>query len=254
MKSLFQRLRSATGQPRLSPADRDTLLGALPFLERLEVPRLDRLCGLVARYQAGKTITPLHGLALDEAQRLQLAALSCLPLIEFGAEGLHGWSQVLVYPGAFRVHRRHHDEDTGVVDEWVDELAGEAWEQGPLVLSWDDVLADLAEPEAGFQLVVHEMAHKLDALDGAMDGTPPLPAAWQRAWARDFQQAYDAFCERVDAGEETPIDAYAAEAPEEFFAVASEYHFSAPALLAKEMPAVAGHLQRFYGESPIPAR
>lgn len=122
------------------------------------------------------------------------------------------------------------------------------------MLSWDDVLADLAEPEAGFQLVVHEMAHKLDALDGAMDGTPPLPADWQRTWARDFQAAYDAFCERIDAGEETPIDAYAAEAPEEFFAVCSEYHFSAPGLLAAEMPAVAAHLARLYGPSPIPAQ
>ena len=254
MKSLLKRLRAATRAPRLPSTDRDALLGALPFLARLDATRLDRLCALVARYQAGKTLTPLHGLVLDDAQRLQLAALCCLPLLEFGAEGLHGWSQVLIYPGAFRVHRRHHDEDTGLEDEWEAELAGEAWEQGPLVLSWDDVLADLAEPEAGFQLVVHEMAHKLDALDGAMDGTPPLPAAWQRAWARDFQQAYDAFCERVDAGEDTPIDAYAAEAPEEFFAVASEYHFSAPALLAKEMPSVAAHLLRFYGESPIPAR
>ena len=223
-----------------------------PFLARLEAARLERLCGLVARYQAGKTITPLHGLALDDAQRLQLAALSCLPLLEFGAEGLHGWSQVLVYPGAFRVHRRHHDEDTGVVDEWVDELAGEAWEQGPLVLSWDDIQAELAEPGEGYQLVVHEMAHKIDILDGAMDGTPPLPADWQREWARDFQAAYEDFCRRVDEGEETPIDPYAAEAPEEFFAVASEYHFSAPELLAREMPAVARHLLRFYGASPIP--
>ena len=58
--------------------------------------------------------------------------------------------------------------------------------------------------------------------------------------------------DRVDEGEETPIDPYAAEAPEEFFAVASEYHFSAPELLAREMPAVARHLLRFYGASPIP--
>ena len=252
MKSLIQRLRSATVQSRPSPTDRDALLGALPFLGRLEAARLDRLCTLVARYQGGKTITPLHGLALDDAQRLQLAALSCLPLLEFGAEGLHGWSQVLVYPGAFRVHRRHHDEDTGVVDEWVDELAGEAWEQGPLVLSWDDIQAELAEPGEGYQLVVHEMAHKIDILDGAMDGTPPLPADWQREWARDFQAAYEDFCRRVDEGEETAIDPYAAEAPEEFFAVASEYHFSAPELLAREMPAVARHLLRFYGASPIP--
>ena len=116
-----------------------------------------------------------------------------------------------------------------------------------------DIEADCADPRAGFCVAAHEMAHKLDALDGAMDGTPPLPAEWQREWARDFQAAYEAFCARVDAGEDTPIDPYAAEAPEEFFAVASEYHFSAPALLAEEMPAVAAHLRRFYGASPIPA-
>jgi Mlc titration factor MtfA (ptsG expression regulator) len=251
MKSLFRRFFPAP--PALSPDDAARLLEDLPWLSRLDEDRRQRLFALIARFLAGKAITPVHGLALTPVQRLRLAALACLPLLEFGQEGLRGWSEVIVYPGAFRVHRRHHDEDTGVVAEWEDDLAGEAWDQGPLVLSWDDIEADLAEPEAGFQLVVHEMAHKLDALDGAMDGTPPLPAAWQRDWARDFQAAYEVFCARVDAGEETPIDPYAAEAPEEFFAVASEYHFSAPALLAEEMPAVAAHLRRFYGDSPIPA-
>ena len=251
MRSLFRRFRSPP--PALAPADVASLHAALPWLDRLAPERRGRLFELCARFLAGKTITPLHGLALDPLQRLRLAALACLPLLEFGAEGLRGWSQVVVYPGAFRAHRRHHDEDTGVVAEWEEDLAGESWEDGPLVLSWDDIEADLAEPEAGFLLVAHEMAHKLDALDGAMDGTPPLPAAWQREWARDFQAAYEIFCARVDAGEETPIDDYAAEAPEEFFAVTSEYHFSAPALLAREMPAVAAHLRRFYGDSPIPA-
>lgn len=252
MRSLLDRLRPR--QPALAPGASDALLADLPWLARLDEARRARLFDLVARFLAGKTITPLHGLELDTIQRRRLAALACLPLLEFGAEGLRGWSQVLVYPGAFRVHRRHHDEDTGVVAEWEEDLSGEAWEQGPLVLSWDDVEADLAEPEAGFHLVVHEMAHKLDALDGAMDGTPPLPPAWQREWARDFQAAYENFCTRVDAGEKTPIDDYAAEAPEEFFAVTSEYHFSAPALLAREMPAVAAHLHRFYGSSPIPEK
>ncbi|GAB2497836.1 M90 family metallopeptidase [Arenimonas alkanexedens] len=251
MKSLFRRFLPAP--PALSPDHAAGLLADLPWLTRLDDARRDRLFALTARFLAHKAITPVQGLVLAPAQARQLAALACLPLLEFGEEGLRGWSEVIVYPGAFRVRRRHHDEDTGVVAEWDDELAGEAWDQGPLVLSWEDLEADLAEPEAGFQLVVHEMAHKLDALDGAMDGTPPLPAAWQREWARDFQTAYGAFCARVDAGEHTPMDPYAAEAPEEFFAVASEYHFSAPALLAAEMPAVAAHLQRFYGSSPIPA-
>lgn len=95
------------------------------------------------------------------------------------------------------------------------------------------------------------MVHKLDGLDGAMDGTPPLPRAWQREWAADFQKSYDAFCAQVDAGVETLIDPYAAEAPEEFFAVASEYHFSAPDLLAEALPEVAAHLKWFYGEPPV---
>lgn len=222
----------------------------LPWLARLDSARDARLNTLAATFLQRKAITPLAGLALSEGDRVLLAALCCLPLLEFGSEGLHGWSQLLVYPDAFRAHRSHIDA-AGVLHEWEDELIGEAWEQGPLVLSWADVCADIVEPDAGFCVAVHEMAHKLDALDGLLDGTPPLPRAWQREWARDFQRAYDDFATAVDAGRETAVDPYAAEAPEEFFAVCSEYHFSDPAVLREEMPTVAEHLERLYGPSPF---
>ncbi len=223
---------------------------ALPWVGALDVPRRQRLRGLAARFLHEKTITPLAGLALSEEQRVLLAALCCLPLLEFGPSGLRGWSQLIVYPDAFRVRRSHVDA-AGVLHEWDDELIGEAWDQGPLILSWADVQSDLGEPDAGYCVAVHEMAHKLDALDGALDGTPPLPSQWLRRWAQDFQRAFDAFQAQVDAGRETALDPYAAEAPEEFFAVASEYHFSAPALLRQQMPDVAAHLARFYGPSPL---
>lgn len=222
----------------------------LPWLARLDDARDARLQALAARFLQRKTITPVGGLVLQPGDHVLLAALCCLPLIEFGEQGLHGWSQLLVYPGPFRAHRSHLDA-AGVMHEWEDDLIGEAWEQGPLVLSWSDVQADIDEPHAGFCVAVHEMAHKLDALDGLLDGTPPLPRDWQRAWAADFQRAYDTFAARVDAGHETALDPYAAEAPEEFFAVCSEYHFSAPTLLQAEMPQVAAHLERLYGVSPM---
>lgn len=222
----------------------------LPWLARLDGERDRRLSALAALFLHHKTITPLGALELAQGDRVALAALCCLPLLEFGSEGLHGWSQLLVYPDAFRAHRSHVDA-AGVLHEWDDELIGEAWEQGPLVLSWADVCADIAEPDAGYCVAVHEMAHKLDALDGLLDGTPPLPRTWQREWAGDFQRAYDDFAAAVDAGRETTIDAYAAEAPEEFFAVCSEYHFSDPATLRAAMPKVAAHLQRLYGPAPF---
>jgi hypothetical protein len=238
--------------PSLLDDDRwRALLARAPWLASGD-PALDsRLRELIAGFHAGKTITALQGLELDGAQRDLLAALACLPLRRFGVEGLRRWSQVLVYPEAFRVRRSEHDEDSAVVHEWEDELSGESWEHGPLILSWADVEAELEAPREGYGLVVHEMAHKLDALDGAMDGTPPLPAEWQRQWARDFSSAYAALCTRVDAGEDTEVDPYATQSPEEFFAVASELHFSAPELLRAAMPAVATHLERFYGPSPF---
>ena len=216
----------------------------------LDEARDARLRGLAARFLHEKTISPVGGLTLDQAQRCTLAALCCLPLLEFGTEGLRGWSQLIVYPDAFRVNRTHVDA-AGVLHEWEDELIGEAWELGPMILSWADVMADCEDPGAGFCVASHEMAHKLDVLDGALDGTPPLPRPWQREWARDFQAAYDELAEQVEAGRDTLIDGYAAEAPEEFFAVVTEYHFSDPALLRQTMPKVAAHLERFYGASPF---
>lgn len=217
-----------------------------PWLSALDATRRQRIRQLTARFLHEKHITALAGLELDAVQRTQLAALCCLPLIEYGEAGLAGWTQVLVYPQAFRVHRSHVDA-AGVEHQYEDELIGESWDAGPLVLSWADIRADLADPRAGFCVAIHEMAHKLDALDGAMDGTPLLPRQWQREWALDFQRSFDGFVALVESGGQPAMDDYAAESPEEFFAVASEYHFSAPSLLREQLPSVAAHLQRLYG-------
>ena len=238
--------RRKAAAPDIDPTLWRQATAGLPWLRSIDADRSARLRALAADFLHRIEITRLLGLAFNEVQRLRLATLCCLPLLEFGREGLHGWSQLLVYPDAFRVQRSHQDAH-GVLHEWDDELIGEAWERGPVILSWADVRADIAEPGEGYCVVAHEVAHKLDALDGAMDGTPPLPREWQKQWASDFQRAYDAFCVEVDAGRDTAIDAYAAESPEEFFAVCSEYHFSNAATLRNAMPQVASHLQRFYG-------
>jgi MtfA peptidase len=240
----------ARPDPPIDAAQWLRVRAGVPWVEALDRERDARLAALTATFLHRKTITAVGGLVLEPDQRCALAALCCLPLMEFGADGLHGWSQLIVYPDAFRVKRDHVDA-AGVLHIGEDELSGEAWDAGPLILSWADVCADLEEPDAGCCVAVHEMAHKLDMLDGAIDGTPPLPRDWQRAWARDFQAAYDLFVAEVDAGRDTLIDPYAAEATEEFFAVCSEYHFSAPQLLREEMPAIAAHLTRFYGPSPF---
>ncbi|KRA17616.1 M90 family metallopeptidase [Lysobacter sp. Root604] len=247
---MFELLRRLRRPPPIADDLWRDARAAVPWAQALDAPRDARLRELVARFVHEKTISPIGELSLDDRQRCMLAMLCCLPLLEFGEEGLRGWSQLIVYPDAFRVNRSHIDA-AGVLHEWQDELIGEAWDAGPVILSWADVLADCEDPRAGFCVAAHEIAHKLDALDGLLDGTPPLPRPWQREWARDFQRVYDGFVDEVDSGRKTLIDPYAAEAPEEFFAVATEYHFSDPALLREAMPEIAAQLRRFYGASPF---
>jgi Mlc titration factor MtfA (ptsG expression regulator) len=253
MSRWLQRLLGAPAPIEIDETRWQRALRRVRWCDALDADARTRLRALTARFLAAKAITPAAGLELPDDRRLLIALLCCRPVLHLDFDWLDGWHEVIVYPGEFGVRRHDYDEDTGVIAEWDDTLVGESWDRGPLILSWADLRADLDTPEPGYDVVAHEIAHKLDALDGTMDGTPPLAAKRRAAWVRDFQSAYDALRAEVDAGREPPIDAYAAEAPDEFFAVVSEYHFTAPEILRDAMPAIADHLAGFYGTT-APAR
>jgi MtfA peptidase len=103
----------------------------------------------------------------------------------------------------------------------------------------------------GYNVVIHEFAHVLDMRDGAADGVPPLrDRAARDHWVGVLSTEYDDFCERVDAGEDTLLDPYAAEAPEEFFAVACEAFFVVPREFLAEHPRMYGLLRGFFLQDP----
>lgn len=242
------RLREALQPPeRIADADWEALILSSALFMRLPVVDRERLRALTERFLAKKRFSAAGGHALQPGQCLAIAALASLPVLHLGFDALAGWREVIVYPGEFRVKREHHDEHSGVVTEGEEDLIGEAWEHGPLVLSWADVATDLARPFDGFNVVVHEIAHKLDLLDGAMNGVPQLPPTIaRREWVATMQASYDRLARAVERGRDTYIDPYACEGADEFFAVASELHFSDPAGLARAEPAVAALLTRYY--------
>jgi len=128
-------------------------------------------------------------------------------------------------------------------------MAGEAWGRGPVILSWADVLSG---KKPGHNVVIHEMAHKLDMLNGDANGFPPLHRRMdRRVWSRVFSSAWDRLQEEQRNGAELPIDPYALESPAEFFAVASEQFFEAPANLREHLPDVYRQLEQFYRQHPF---
>ncbi len=234
------------------------------FMRGLGAADSQRLRELCERFLAAKRFAGTHELEVSEAMRVEIAAQACILVLELGIEWYEGWSDVILYPGQFRPEREEEDE-AGVVHVTRDPMAGEAWLGGPVILSYEDVAlaGDKRARVAGYNVVIHEFAHKLDMRNGDPNGFPPLQGMDARAWKHAFSEAYADFVRRVEAAErlpgrrgqaaldKLPLDPYAAESAAEFFAVGSEAFFETPELLAPAYPAVYGQFRLFYRQDPL---
>ena len=224
-------------------------LARVTLTQNFTPDELVRLRELVILFLHEKSVDAADGVLVDDAMRLVIAIQACVPILNLGLDYYAGWHAVIVYPGQFRP-RHEVVDDAEVVHIDEDWKLGESWEHGPVILSWEDVNNSSAGD--GFNLVIHEFAHKLDMLDGAANGAPPLHANMDRpTWARIFAAAYEDFCARVDRGDETAIDPYASESPEEFFALFSEAFFEIPDALARDYPDVYEQMKLFYRQDPL---
>ena len=219
------------------------------FARGLTAEERARLRELVILFLDEKRFSALQGLVLTDAMRLHVAVQACMLILNLGLDYYRGWSGILLYPAQF-VPRHQYTDEMGVVHQGDQPYAGEAWSRGPVILSWEDVAK--SEYPDGVNVVIHEFAHKLDMLNGRANGFPPLHRDMnRRAWVQTFTAAYHDFSARVEAGEDTIIDPYAAQAPGEFFAVLSEMFFEVPDVVHEEYPAVFAQLVQFYRQDPL---
>ncbi len=231
-------------------------IDALPFLAALDDEEKTRLRSLSEAFLASKEFSGAGGLVVTDAMCVSIAAQGCLLVLNLGLEAYRGWVGIVVYPDEFVIPRVVEDE-FGVVHEYDDVASGEAWAGGPLLISWHD--AQMAGAGEGYNVDIHEFAHKLDMLSGEADGRPPLPPGLARdEWEATLDAAYGDFCELVEEaearGEETWFDDYAATSPAEFFAVMSEAFFETPAILREDYPALYAQFVRFYRQDPATRR
>lgn len=225
----------------------------LVLSRRLDDGEARRLRELAVLFLHEKRIEPAGGARLDESRRLRLAALACEPVLELGLDCFDGFASIVVYPTEFVARDREEVDEDGVVHVGDDVLCGEAWEGGPIVLAWREVEA--SGVGRGYNVVAHEVAHKLDLMTGAVNGLPPLHAGMHREeWTEAFRGAYEDLERRLARGEEPWIDPYAAEDPGEFFAVCTEVFFDVPRRFAKRYPALYTQLAAFFKQDPARRR
>lgn len=240
--------RRAEASPALTSAE---LARCVPLHARLDATRAERHLALTRRFLGEKDFLGHRGLRVTDDMRITIAGQACVLLL--------GLPHLGVFPRvpSVIVHRSPIDDSTSAIGpdgrSYAIEkfYAGVAWHGGPVQIAWDSVLHSLRRPAQPFNVVLHEFAHVLDGADGVMGGSPPMPSgAEQRTFEQVFARAYERLRREVSLEQTGVLNAYAAESPVEFFAVATEAFFEQPHRLAAWDGAVFEQLRRFYCQDP----
>ena len=245
-----RREQQALQRHAIPPALWQATLAGLPFLQRWPAPDLAELQRLASLFLAEKEFSGAGGIEVTDSMAVCIAAQACLPVLRLGLAPYRGFVGIVVHPDAVVASRQEVGED-GLLHTWDEVLAGEAVQGGPLMLSWADVAAAGSTAADAYNVVIHEFAHVLDMADGVADGVPLLPDQRARQhWGGVLQLEYERFCRAVDSGDATALDPYGAEAPAEFFAVASEAFFVSPQAMRAEHPWLYPLLRGYYQQDP----
>ena len=261
-------LRIKRSRPRDIPDTlwQDTLTN-FPFLARLSKPALGLLRQLTRQFLEQKEFHGAAGFQISDEVAVAIAAQACLPVLHIqapfrGLDWYRDFVGIVVHAGPVRAQRETVDE-AGIVHRYEEVLSGEAMQDGPVTLSWQDVKDAGHSAHAGYNVVIHEFVHKIDMRDGIANGCPPLPgdfmgalsaARARNSWLVALTTHYQGFCDKLSLAERFGgaaqwLDPYASESIDEFFAVASEAYFVNPQNFARDFAALVPLFDAFFRPS-----
>jgi len=246
----FRRWLHRNDEPKPFPPEWHALLERnVPLARHLPPEERAELERLVSAFLEDKQFEGAGGLELTDEIKLTIAAQACLLLLHRDTDVYPDLDTIIVYPSTYVSQDTRRDGPV-VIEGEVAKL-GESWNRGVVVLSWDAVKSGTKNFGDGHNVVLHELAHQLDAEDGAMDGAPDLGgSARYVTWAKVLGDEYAELVAKVDAGRRSDIDAYGATNPPEFFAVVTEMFFEKPAQLRAKHPELYAALADFYKQDP----
>ncbi len=131
---------------QISPQRWQEVFAQLPLLRRLSTADQARLRELTILFLYQKNFIGTHQLQVTEQMKLLIGLQACLLILHLGIEWYDDWSTIIVYPQGF-VPRREVMDEHGIVHQQSVALSGEAWQDEPVILSWDEV-ADAAALDA----------------------------------------------------------------------------------------------------------
>jgi len=198
-----------------------------------------------------KEFVGCNGVKITDEIRVTIAAQACLLLLNRKTDYYPKLKTILVYPRAF-LKEQSRVNGYGIQYQEKTALAGESWDYGKVVLSWEDTKDGAEITDDGRNVVIHEFAHQLDQENGPANGAPILGKNQNyKCWSEVFNYQYEKLRNNVSKGIPMLLDSYGATSPAEFFAVATETFFEQATLLNQQHPTLYTQLKLYYKVDPI---
>lgn len=209
-----------------------------------------RLLRDIRWFVAEKSIEVSIGLALTDEMRVTVAAHASLLGLGFSEPPFDRLQSVILQPEVY-VGTRVVRDKSGLELHSQDARIGETSRNGPVLLSWKDVVRQCRDSPDGRNVILHEFAHLLDMVDGDVDGIPPMESEEEfRTWKDVTRNEYRRLVNQSQLGRRTLLDQYGATSEVEFFAVASETFFEQPFEMKVLHPRLYDVLKGFYKQDP----
>ena len=223
----------------------------MPYFRQMPADLQLQLKRHIQVFLAEKEFVGCNGVVITDEIRITIAAQACLLLLNRETNYYPKLRTILVYPSAFVKKQQSRNAD-GVHFSQKVVLAGESWDFGKVVLSWQDTLDGAQTPDDGRNVVIHEFAHQLDQENGPANGAPILDAQQSyQCWSEVFSAQFAVLQQQAKIGAPSLFDYYGATNPAEFFAVASEVFFEQSRELAREHPKLYHQLTQYYTIDPM---
>jgi Mlc titration factor MtfA (ptsG expression regulator) len=222
----------------------------IEIYRNLPMPLRLKLRKMIKQFLHQKHFSGAGGLEITDEIRVTVAAQACMLQLNRRGSLYPRLKYIIVYPTAFVVTRAQADT-SGVTSEARRGLLGESWDNGKVILAWDNVLHGARNFVDGQNVVLHEFTHQLDSETGSTDGAPLLAGeSSYRSWANALSGEYRVLQRKARRGRRSLLDHYGATNPAEFFAVATETFFEKPARMAEHHAELFEVLRSYYGVDP----
>jgi len=177
---------------------------------------------------------------VNQTDRLLVAASAVIPIFQFPKWRYTNLYEVLLYPNTFSQDFQTEGNDRNILG-----MVGTGYMNNKMILSKKALHHGFENDSDKKNTAIHEFVHLIDKMDGTIDGIPQL--LLERPYVIPWLELMKGKIDEIQT-HQSDINPYGSTNPAEFFAVASEYFFEQPQLLAKKHPELYEVLEEIFNQ------